>query len=103
MPLHLSSQTQNEADPCRLPGATERIYSNAYKVLASPVASSKTHGRALFASAGFLIAVIPLSSLSLALLETASSSDLCPQSLKDSHSAGIGEGPEAPSFFLTAF
>lgn len=88
MPLHLSSQTQNEADPCRLPGATERVYSNADKVRTSPMASSETHGRALFASAGFLIAVIPL---------------LSSPSLKDSHSAGIGEGPEAPSFFLTAF
>lgn len=99
MPLHLSSQTQNETDPCLLPGATERVYSNAYKARTSPVASSETHGRALFASAGFLIAVIPLSNLFLTLLETASSSDLCPSPLRIFTQQGLGRGLRLPVSF----
>lgn len=60
------------------------------------MASSETHGRALFASAGFLIAVIPLSSPSLALLETAPSSDLCPSPLRILTQQGLGRDLRLP-------
>lgn len=53
----------------------------------------------MFASPGFLIAVIPLSSLFLALLETASSSDLCPSPLRILTLQGLGRGLRHPVSF----
>lgn len=77
MPLRLSSQMRNETDLCFLPGATVRVYSNAYKALIRTVATSETHRSVWFASAGFIMAIISLSTLFLTLQgDWASNSDL---------------------------
>ena len=77
MPLQLSSQMQRETTLAVCLGATVRAYGNTYKALIITVATSETHGSVLFASAGFITAIISPSALFLTLLETGPETLIC--------------------------